>query len=55
MVTSTPDTPAADLGKLTVLAGVREFPDAHQVRQPGVAHPEGRASTTSTDAPVSTE
>jgi nitrogen fixation NifU-like protein len=26
MVTSSPDRPAPDLGKLTVLAGVREFP-----------------------------
>ena len=26
MVTSAPDTPAADLGKLSVLSGVREFP-----------------------------
>jgi nitrogen fixation NifU-like protein len=26
MVTSSPETPAADLGKLSVLAGVREFP-----------------------------
>ena len=26
MVTSSPDTPAADLGKLSVLSGVREFP-----------------------------
>jgi nitrogen fixation NifU-like protein len=26
MVTSSPDTPPADLGKLSVLAGVREFP-----------------------------
>ena len=26
MVTSSPDTPAADLGKLSVLSGVREYP-----------------------------
>ena len=26
MVTSSPDLPAADLGKLSVLSGVREFP-----------------------------
>jgi nitrogen fixation NifU-like protein len=26
MITSNPETPAADLGKLSVLAGVREFP-----------------------------
>jgi nitrogen fixation NifU-like protein len=26
MVTSSPDTPAADLGKLSVFAGVREYP-----------------------------
>jgi nitrogen fixation NifU-like protein len=26
MITSPPETPAADLGKLSVLAGVREFP-----------------------------
>ena len=26
MITSNPDTPAADLGKLSVFSGVREFP-----------------------------
>ncbi len=54
MITSNPDTPAADLGKLSVFAGVREFPTrikcaslAWHTMKAAVAH-EG-------DAPVSTE
>jgi nitrogen fixation NifU-like protein len=54
MITSDPDTPAADLGKLSVLAGVRAFPTrvkcaslAWHTMKAAVAH-EG-------DAPVSTE
>jgi nitrogen fixation NifU-like protein len=54
MITSNPDTPPADLGKLSVLAGVREFPTrvkcaslAWHTMKAAVAH-EG-------DAPVSTE
>ena len=54
MIMSNPDTPAADLGKLSVLAGVREYPTrvkcaslAWHTMKAAVAH-EG-------DAPVSTE
>jgi nitrogen fixation NifU-like protein len=54
MITSNPDMPAADLGKLSVLAGVREFPTrikcaslAWHTMKAAVAH-EG-------DGPVSTE
>jgi nitrogen fixation NifU-like protein len=54
MITSNPDMPPADLGKLSVLAGVREFPTrvkcaslAWHTMKAAVAH-EG-------DAPVSTE
>ena len=54
MITSDHDTPPADLGKLSVLAGVREFPTrikcaslAWHTMKAAVAH-EG-------DAPVSTE
>jgi nitrogen fixation NifU-like protein len=54
MITSNPDTPPADMGKLSVLAGVREFPTrvkcaslAWHTMKAAVAH-EG-------DAPVSTE
>ena len=54
MVTSSPDAPAPDLGKLSVLAGVREFPTrvkcaslAWHTMKAAIAH-EG-------DAPVSTE
>src|SRR5688572_17021140 len=54
MITSNPETPAADLGKLSVLAGVREFPTrvkcaslAWHTMKAAVAH-EG-------DGPVSTE
>ena len=54
MVTSSPDAPAPDLGKLSVLAGVREFPTrvkcaslAWHTMKAAIAH-EGHA-------PVSTE
>ena len=54
MITSDPGTPPADLGKLSVFAGVREFPTrikcaslAWHTMKAAVAH-EG-------DAPVSTE
>ena len=54
MITSNPESPAADLGKLSVLAGVREFPTrvkcaslAWHTMKAAVAH-EG-------DGPVSTE
>jgi nitrogen fixation NifU-like protein len=54
MITSNPETQAADLGKLSVLAGVREFPTrvkcaslAWHTMKAAVAH-EG-------DAPVTTE
>ena len=58
MITSDPDTPPAeDLGKLSVFAGVREFPTrikcaslAWHTMKAAVAH-----STLATDAPVSTE
>ncbi len=54
MITSSPDSPPADLGKLSVLAGVREFPTrikcaslAWHTMKAAVAHDQ--------DAPVSTE
>jgi nitrogen fixation protein NifU and related proteins len=54
MITSNPDTPAADLGKLSVLAGVREYPTrvkcaslAWHTMKAAVAHTE--------EGPVSTE
>src|SRR5262245_17675276 len=54
MITSNPETPAADLGKLSVFAGVREFPTrvkcaslAWHTMKAAVAHESG--------APVSTE
>jgi nitrogen fixation NifU-like protein len=54
MITSPPDSPPADLGKLSVFAGVREFPTrikcaslAWHTMKAAVAH-EG-------DVPVSTE
>ena len=42
MVTSSPESVAPDLGKLSVLAGRARVSDARQVREPGVAHVEGR-------------
>jgi nitrogen fixation NifU-like protein len=57
MITSNPETPAADLGKLSVLAGVREFPTrvkcaslAWHTMKAAVAAPEAAP-----EAPVSTE
>jgi nitrogen fixation NifU-like protein len=54
MITSNPETPPADLGKLSVFAGVREFPTrikcaslAWHTMKAAVAHDH--------DAPVSTE
>jgi nitrogen fixation NifU-like protein len=54
MVTSNPDTPAPDLGKLSVLAGVREFPT--RVKCASLAwHTMKAAIAHQGDAPVSTE
>ncbi len=54
MITSSPDSPAPDLGKLSVFAGVREYPTrvkcaslAWHTMKAAVAHED--------DAPVSTE
>jgi nitrogen fixation protein NifU and related proteins len=54
MVTSSPDTPPADLGKLSVFAGVREFPT--RIKCASLAwHTMKAAVAHETDAPVSTE
>jgi nitrogen fixation NifU-like protein len=54
MITSGTDTPAADLGKLSVLAGVREFPT--RIKCASLAwHTMKAAVAHDTDAPVSTE
>jgi nitrogen fixation protein NifU and related proteins len=54
MVTSSPDTEAADLGKLSVLSGVREYPT--RVKCASLAwHTLKAAVSGETDAPVSTE
>ena len=62
MVTSNPETPAADLGKLSVFAGVREFPTrvkcaslAWHTMKAAIAHPSTALRAGDTDAPVSTE
>jgi nitrogen fixation NifU-like protein len=62
MITSTLGTPPADLGKLTVLAGVREFPTrikcaslAWHTMKAAVAHPSTALRAGDTDEPVSTE
>jgi nitrogen fixation NifU-like protein len=62
MITSNPDAPAADLGKLSVLAGVREFPTrvkcaslAWHTMKAAVAHPSTALGAGDSDAPVSTE
>ena len=54
MITSDPETPASDMGKLSVLAGVREYPTrvkcaslAWHTMKAAVAHED--------DAPVTTE
>ena len=54
MVTSSPDTPPPDLGKLAVLAGVREFPT--RVKCASLAwHTMKAAVTAGRGDPVSTE
>jgi len=54
MITSSPDTPPADLGKLSVFAGVREFPT--RIKCASLAwHTMKAAVAHETDAPVSTE
>jgi nitrogen fixation NifU-like protein len=54
MVTSSPDTNPADLGKLSVLSGVREYPT--RVKCASLAwHTLKAAVSGETDAPVSTE
>ena len=54
MITSSPDTQPADLGKLSVFAGVREFPT--RIKCASLAwHTMKAAVAHETDAPVSTE
>jgi nitrogen fixation NifU-like protein len=54
MVTSAPDTPAPDLGKLSVLSGVREYPT--RVKCASLAWHTMKAAVSGTDGgPVSTE
>ena len=54
MITSDTGTPAADLGKLSVFAGVREFPA--RIKCASLAwHTMKAAVASDTDAPVSTE
>ena len=54
MITSNPDAPAPDLGKLSVFAGVREFPT--RVKCASLAwHTMKAAVAHSSDAPVTTE
>ncbi len=54
MVTSSPDTTAADLGKLSVLSGVREYPT--RVKCASLAwHTMKAAVSGAEDSPVSTE
>ena len=54
MITSNPEEPAADLGKLSVFAGVREFPT--RIKCASLAwHTMKAAVAHETDAPVSTE
>lgn len=62
MITSDHDGPTADLGKLSVLAGVREFPTrikcaslAWHTMKAAVAHPSTPLRAGDGDAPVSTE
>ena len=62
MITSDTDTLAADLGKLSVFAGVREFPTrikcvslAWHTMKAAVAHPSTPLSAGDVDALVSTE
>ena len=54
MITSNPDSPPADLGKLSVFAGVREFPT--RIKCASLAwHTMKAAVAHESDAPVSTE
>ncbi len=53
MITSDTDTPAEDLGKLSVLAGVREFPT--RIKCASLAWHTMKAAVDDTKAPVSTE
>lgn len=53
MVTSAHDSPPADLGKLSVLAGVREFPT--RIKCASLAWHTARAVLDGADVPVSTE
>jgi nitrogen fixation NifU-like protein len=62
MITSDTDTVAEDLGKLSVFAGVREFPTrikcaslAWHTMKAAVAHPSTALRASEPDAPVSTE
>jgi len=62
MITSNPDTPPADLGKLSVLAGVREFPTrikcaslAWHTMKAAVAHDPSTSLRAGAEGPVSTE
>jgi nitrogen fixation NifU-like protein len=53
MVTSSPETPPADLGKLSVLAGVREFPT--RIKCASLAWHAMRAAVAGEPGTVSTE
>jgi nitrogen fixation NifU-like protein len=53
MVTSSPDTPAPDLGKLSVLSGVREYPT--RVKCASLAWHTLKAALSEDHSPVSTE
>lgn len=53
MVTSSPDTEAADLGKLSVLSGVREYPT--RVKCASLAWHTAKAALAGEHGPVSTE
>jgi nitrogen fixation NifU-like protein len=62
MITSNPETPADDLGKLSVLAGVREFPTrvkcaslAWHTMKAAVAQDSDPSTSLAAGAPVSTE
>jgi nitrogen fixation protein NifU and related proteins len=62
MITSNPETPPADLGKLSVFAGVREFPTrikcaslAWHTMKAAVAHPSTSLRAGDSAEPVSTE
>ena len=62
MITSDPGSPIADIGKLSVLAGVRDFPTrvkcaslAWHTMKAAVAHPSTASTAAESDAPVSTE